>query len=268
MNYLYYILLSFIQAVTEFLPISSSGHLLFLKGIFNITDIPLIFDIIVHVASLCAIIIFYFQRIKHTVITGFVELFSKKKQDKRNLKFIIYIFISTTITFFIYIFFKGFIESQFTTPSILGYTFLLTSVILFSTFFIKNTERLNISDKNYLVAIIAGIFQGLAILPGISRSGATISSMLLLKVKREEAAYYSFFLAIPAILGALLFKLSEMSNIYFIKENVLLLFISFIVCVFFSYMFLKILIFIINKGKFWTFSVYTLILSIVSYIIF
>ena len=267
MNYIYYIFLSFIQAVTEFLPISSSGHLLFLKGIFNITDIPLIFDIIVHVSSLCAIIIFYFHRIKHTVKNSFLELLWKKKETK-NLKFIIYIIISTTITFFIYIFFKDYIESQFTTPSILGYTFLLTSMILFSTFFIKHAERLNICDKSYLVAIIAGIFQGLAILPGISRSGATISSMLLLKVKREEAAYYSFFLAIPAILGALIFKLSDMSNIFFIKENVLLLLISSIVCVFFSYLFLKILIFIINKGKFWIFSVYTLILSIVSYIIF
>ena len=267
MDYFYYILLSFIQAATEFLPISSSGHLLFLKGIFDITDIPLIFDIIVHVASLCAIIVFYSQRIKNTLKNSIIEL-SMKKKEKRNLTFIIYILVSTAVTFFMYAIFKDFIESQFKMPSILGYTFLLTSVILFSTFFIKKAERSDISDKNYLVAIIAGIFQGLAILPGVSRSGATISSLLLLKIKRREAAYYSFFLAIPAILGALVFKLSDVSNIYFIRENILLLFISFIVCVIFSYVFLKILIFIINKGKFWIFSVYTLILSIVSFIIF
>ncbi len=267
MNFFYYIILSFIQAITEFLPISSSGHLLFLKGICNITDIPLIFDIIVHVASLCAIIIFYFQRIGDTLKKGVIELSTKKKR-KNNVRFIIYIIISTTVTFLIYLFFKDFIESKYTSPSVLGYTFIITSIILFSTIFCKDRNNKNIEDRNLLVAIVAGIFQGLAILPGISRSGATISSLLLLRIKRKEAAYYSFFLAIPAILGALIFKLSELENVHFISGNLLVLIVSFIICAFFSYIFLKILIFIINKGKFWIFSVYTLILSIVSFIIF
>ena len=267
MNFFYYIVLSFIQAITEFLPISSSGNLLFIKGICNITDIPLIFDIIVHVASLCAIVIFYAQRIGDTFKKGILELSTGKKQ-KNKVRFLVYIIISTTVTFLIYLLFKDFIESKFTTPSVLGYTFFITSIILFSTIFCKNKDKKKIEDGNLIVAIMAGIFQGLAILPGISRSGATISSLLLLRIQRKEAAYYSFFLAIPAILGALIFKLSELENVHFISENLLVLIVSFVICAFFSYIFLKILIFIINKGKFWIFSVYTLILSIVSFVIF
>ncbi|MFO7892000.1 MAG: undecaprenyl-diphosphate phosphatase [bacterium] len=267
MDFYYCILLSFIQAITEFLPVSSSGHLLFLKGLFKITELPIIFDIIVHVASLCAILIFYSQQIKKTIKNGVIELMTKSK-DQKNLKFIIYIIISTAVTFMVYIFLKEFIESKFKTPSILSFTFLMTSFMLFSTYFTKNVKQTRITDKNYLTPIIVGIFQGLAILPGISRSGATISSLLLLRTQRKQAAYYSFFLAIPAILGALIFKLTDMSNINFIVENLLVLVISFLVGAIFSYIFLKILIIIINKGKFWIFSIYTIILSLVSFIIF
>lgn len=191
-----------------------------------------------------------------------------KKKNRQNIKFIMYIIISTAVTFTIYIFFKEFIEAQFKTPSILGFTFLMTSIILFSTYFSRKVNKTEIMDKSVLTAIIVGVFQGLAILPGISRSGATISSLLLLRTNRKEAAYYSFFLAIPAILGALVFKLSDVSNIQFIVDNLFLLIVSFLVCAFFSYLFLKILILIINKGKFWIFSIYTLILSLVSFILF
>ena len=103
MSSLHYLILSFIQAATEFLPISSSGHLLFLKGLFEQSDIPIIFDVVVHVGSLIAIIVFYRKRFVEALRNGFLEW--KEKREKRpHIRLVFYIFLSTVVTFVFYLF--------------------------------------------------------------------------------------------------------------------------------------------------------------------
>jgi len=263
----YYLFLSFIQGATEFLPVSSSGHLLFFKGIFDLADIPVIFDIILHLGSLTAILYFYRKKLTYTVGQAFVEVRTGKNQ-KTATKFILYICISTLVTFIFYLFFKKPIESGFESVKILKYTFTVTSLIVFATMFSRKVNFNSITQKNIFSPIMVGLIQAMAIMPGISRSGSTIACMMFLKVDKEEAAYYSFFLAIPAILGAFIFKISEIQNISYLSENWLLLSFSLISSAVFSYFFLKLLTYVISKKKFWLFSLYTLAMSITSLIIF
>ncbi len=260
-------ILSLVQAATEFLPVSSSGHLLFLKGLFHIEEMPIIFDIVIHVGSLVAILFFYRQRIIHTLRDAFQEI-GKKQPEKSNIRFLFYIIISTIITFVLYMLFDDAIESRYQDPSILFVTFLFTSILLFLTRFIKGRSQSLKNKKNLLVPVLAGLFQGFAIMPGVSRSGSTISSLLFMNIKKEDAAFYSFFLAIPAILGALVFQIADLENLSFLKEEFVLVFMSFIVTTIGSYFFLFCLTWVLNKGKFWYFSIYTLGMAILSKILF
>lgn len=265
--YLKVIFLSILQAFTEFLPVSSSGHLLFYQNIFNLNQLPLIFDITVHLGSLIAVLLFYFHKLYKTIISSYFEL-KNNINEKPNTKFLLYIILSTIITFLIYILFQPIFEELFKSPKYLFITFFITTIILFSTYFFKNKDRDPIAKKNILYPLIIGVFQGLAIAPGISRSGSTIAASLLFKIKKDNAAFYSFTLFIPAVTGALFLNLSKNPAIKFIKENIILLSIAFIISALFSYLFLKLLVFIINKGKFWMFAIYTFIMAIISFFIF
>jgi len=261
-----FILLSFIQAVTEFLPISSSGHLLFFKGIMDVVQIPLIFDVMVHAGSLVAIVFFYRKRILITCQSAINEI--PKNCQKSNVKFLGYVILSTTITFLFYVLFKDFVESKFESPGTLTVTYLVTTIILLLTRIRTNHNTEEIIKKRWYVPFFAGLVQGLAILPGISRSGSTISSLLIMDVKKEEAAYYSFFLAIPAIGGALIFQLLELENIQFLIDYRFEMTLSFLTSAVFSYLFLSFLVWIIRKGKLWIFAFYTFSMAVFSWILF
>jgi len=261
-----YLLLSLVQAATEFLPISSSGHLLFFKGLLGALEIPLIFDIVVHVGSLAAILFFYRKRIGYTCQSAFREL--PNDGAKSNVRFLVYVLLSTIVTFLIYLVFKDQIEAKFESPRVLPITYLVTTGILLSTWFKKNTCPTDVTQKKVHVPFIVGLFQGLAILPGISRSGSTISFLLIMGVKKEEAAYYAFFLTIPAIGGALILQLLQFKNIQFLIDNWFVLTLSFLTSAIFSYLFLRVLVWIISRGKMWMFSIYTLVMAVVSWILF
>lgn len=263
----YFLLLAFVQAATEFLPISSSGHLLFLKGLFGIEDIPILFDIMIHVGSLCAILIFYRRQLITILANAWREI-REKRDDKPDLKMIFYISISTVVTLIFYVFFKDSIEARYQSPAVLPVTYTVTTVILFSTAWMTGAKTTSVLAKKIYLPIVVGLFQGLAIMPGISRSGATISPLLLMGIKREQATFYSFFLAIPAILGALVFKLSDLENLAYLSEHKGVIAASFVVSMLFSYLFLFLLTWVIRKGRFWIFSFYTLCMIILSVVLF
>jgi undecaprenyl-diphosphatase len=267
MHLLHCIILSIVQAVTEFLPISSSGHLLFLKGLFANKDIPVIFDIIIHLGSLIAIVTFYYKMIINTLKNSLGEMYLHRT-ERNNLLFLTYILISTFVTFLLFLFIKGPIEKAYQSPSVLFITYSITSIILFFTVFTEKKHKSEIIKKGIWVAVVVGLFQGLAIMPGISRSGSTIASLLIIGVKREEAVYYSFFLAIPAILGALFIELLEIENFNFVLTYKWTLILSFFISIICSYVFLKLLTLVIRNGKFWLFSFYTFFMAVLSFILF
>ena len=217
MIYVILLILGAIQGATEFLPVSSSGHLALSRLIMNQSDTlalmletPLMLDILLHVATLAAVALFFRKRIADafagswrlvkSVSTGAARQ-RLATDDGANLA--VCVVIGTLPTGIMGVIFKDFTETVGSTPWMLGATFFFCSALLFaSKFWPGGAKRLSIGS-----ALIIGIAQGIAVFPGISRSGTTIAVALALGLRREEAATFSFLLSLPAILGAALLEI-------------------------------------------------------------
>ena len=218
------IFLAIIQASTEFLPISSSGHLALFSNFLSQPN--LYFFTVLHLSSLLAILIFTRREIA-TLLTF----------DKKYRKMWLYVIIGSIPAALFGFLYEDVIERTLSSFLYLGIAFIFTGVVLFLTKFAKARSELN--GKN---AFLVGLFQVLALFPGVSRSGITISSALFLGIDKEKAVKFSFLLFIPLSLGAFIL---ELKKFYF---NASLL-ISFIVCFILSLVFVNI-IFIIVKNVF------------------
>jgi len=232
------IIYAIIQAATEFLPISSSGHIALLG---NLLDKPNLFLITtLHIASLFAVLIYTRKEILY--------LLTFKKETFKLWAFLIIATIPATLVGF---FLKDIIESSLNSPTTIGISFLLTGTIILSTRFAKHNSKLN-----YKKSFFIGLFQALALFPGISRSGMTISASLFSGMNREKAAKFSFLLFIPLAIGAFILELGEA---YY--SNTLV--IAFLICFTLSLAFLYLLTYIIKKDKFWIFSIYCFAIGII-----
>jgi undecaprenyl-diphosphatase len=199
MNLLQAIILGIVQGLTEFLPISSSGHLVLMQKIFRITEPTLIFDTSVHLGTLIAV----FAVFKNDIIAILKKPFQK----------LTWLLIAGTIpTAIIGILFKDTFEQMFHTGSTLGFEFIVTGAILLWSSILKSGRK-GVKETSYFDAAFIGVMQGLAIMPAISRSGLTISGALFRNLDREFAARFSFLLSIPAILGAAVFQVKDMMEI-------------------------------------------------------
>lgn len=237
------IILSIIQGITEWFPISSSGHLALVQNYFGFQNLS--FGVFLHLASIFAITIIFWKDI--------FRLLNLK--NKENLKYIFYILISIIPAGIIGYLFKKQIEGFFSSMLYLGIFFIISGILVYSTKF--SMERKNKID--FFDSIFIGIFQAIAILPGISRSGATISSSLFRGLKKEEAVKFSFLIAIPVILGASILELEDLSVSGISYE---LLITSFFITFIVSFFTIKILMKIINKEKFYLFGIYNFVLGV------
>jgi undecaprenyl-diphosphatase len=193
------IILGLIQGLTEFLPVSSSGHLVLFQKIFGINEPTLIFDTMVHVGTLAAVV---------TVL--WKEIFSILKKPFQKLTWLL---LAVTIpTGIIGIMFKDSLEAMYESGSTLGFEFLATGIIILFAERL-NSGRKNIKETSYLDAAFIGVMQGAAIMPAVSRSGLTISGALMRDLDREFAAKFSFLLSIPAILGAAVFQVKDILEV-------------------------------------------------------
>jgi len=236
------IILAIIQAATEFLPISSSGHLALISNL--VAHQNLFYFTVLHMASLIAVIIFTRK-----------ELICLLRLDKNYRQLWIHLVIATIPAILCGIFLKHVIEKAFSSFICLGIAFIFTGIVLFTTKFKRPKASLNIRNS-----VIIGIFQALALFPGVSRSGMTISAALLLGMDAEKAARFSFLLFIPLCLGAFVSELGR----FYINLQVI---IPFLVCFIFSLLFLNILLIIAKKGKFWMFSAYCILAGILSLVL-
>ena len=272
MNYLNAFYLASIQGLTEFLPVSSSGHLVILQNILKVKNVPVMFDLVLHLGTTTAIIIFYRKEIYYIfkdLIQYCVNINDsdvKNEIIKRgNLKLLLYIVIATVITGIVGFIFADKITSFFYRPKSVSIFLLTTAVILIITKFIKNKSN-KISEMNYSAPIIIGLAQSFAMLPGISRSGSTISAAIYIGVEKEDAGRFSFLISIPSILGASLFEYirtsSEITTV--VKSNIYIF--SFIVSFIIGFLALKLLVAFLKKGKLYIFGIYCLIAGILSII--
>jgi len=202
MNILQAIALGVVQGLTEFLPVSSSGHLVLLQKIFGITAPALFFDTMLHIGTLTAVFAVLWKDIW--------EILRKIIQPLTG-----YIIIATIPAVVVALLFGDAIDHIFESGKYVGVCFLITTVLLviaelLSKRAVKNGNLKKDGEMNLLDALIIGIMQAFAIPPGISRSGATISGALFRKLDRDFAARFSFLMSIPAILGALVLQVKDL----------------------------------------------------------
>ena len=205
--------LAILQGMTEFLPVSSSGHLILLNAIFD-TDLGIVFDIVLHVATLVSVVVFYRKDIASICIGCIKECKSSHdKPDKPNLKLVAALLLATAITGTIGLLLNDFVESKLRSTLIVGALLIVNAGILWISQK-KGALRLTADGQlNFKTAALIGLAQGFAVLPGISRSGSTITTALLLGVRGEDCAKISFLLSIPIILGAAILHLRDLSSV-------------------------------------------------------
>ncbi|MBU0687836.1 MAG: undecaprenyl-diphosphate phosphatase [Candidatus Margulisbacteria bacterium] len=211
------LVLGIIQGLTEFLPVSSSGHLVIAQHLIGIPN-NISFDLVVHLATVLAVIIYFARDIWELIVAfilGTLEAFKIKRSQNyvfgQHFRVGWLIIIASIPTALMGFFFKDFFEALFNSNLAVGGFLLVTAaVILLAEWRGKNNR--DEFQVGFLDAIIIGVAQGCAIAPGLSRSGATVSAALWRGLKRDFAARFSFLLAIPAILGAGIFKFGDVSS--------------------------------------------------------
>jgi undecaprenyl-diphosphatase len=236
------IILGLIQGLTEFLPISSSGHLVLFQKIFGINEPTLIFDTMVHVGTLAAVI---------TVL--WKEIFALLKKPFQKLTWLL--IVGTIPTGIIGIMFKDSFEALYKSGSTLGFEFLATGIIILFAERLNNGRK-NVHETSYLDAAFIGVMQGAAIMPAISRSGLTISGALMRNLDREFAAKFSFLLSIPAILGAAVFQVKDIIDLGTVNVNVTPIVAGTISAAIAGYFSVRFMIVLIKKGSMKCFSYY------------
>lgn len=195
------ILLGLLQGITEFLPISSSGHLVLAQSFLGIKEPGLALDIALHFGTFFSVVVVFWKEIIK-IFNGLINIKSKDKTEEQSVagRIGILILVGSIPAGFIGIIFGKQIETLFQTPSFVGFTLVITAAILFiGNRFKGNSGLSNITSKD---AFIIGSWQAFAILPGISRSGSTIVAAMMRGIDAETAARFSLLLSLPVILGA------------------------------------------------------------------
>ena len=234
-------ILGVVQGVAEFLPISSSGHLVIMQSVLGIKQPGNEFEIIVHLGTLASILVVFSSDIKNI-------LFSFNKRENQN--FIYLIIVGTLPSIIIGLGFKDQLMALFEDIFAVGLALIFTGLILLGSFFIKPKHK----EFSILKAFIIGLSQSIAIVPGVSRSGMTISCALLLGLNSKDAAKFSFLLAIPAIAGAGIFTIMDINNRILIGMDVA--FIGFTTSFIMGVLSLKWLLKTLEKGKLHYFGLY------------
>lgn len=209
------LVLGVMQGLTEFLPVSSSGHLALAQNLYGLTEPEVFFDLLLHLGTLSAVVIFY-RREFFGMLSRLKLLFQPGRMAAYRVSPLfrlgVMIIAGSVPTALIGLAFKDFFTSLFTSLTAVGINLILTACFLAAASFRRKVTIKSELEFPLWAALAIGIAQGLAIAPGLSRSGVTISLAILLGMERTLAARYSFLLSVPAILGAMLLSLPEASS--------------------------------------------------------
>lgn len=249
MNFLEAIMLGIIQGLTEFLPISSSGHLVLMQKLFGLKEGNLTFDTMLHLGTLLAVLIIFWADIISMIKKPFSRL-------------TILVVIGTIPTAIIGLALKDFFEQLFASGSTIGVEFIITGLILWwaesRPYGHKQLAEVTLTDAG-----IIGVMQGIAIFPAISRSGLTIAGALFRGIERDTAARFSFLLSIPSILGAVVLQAKDLGAQGLGDFQLLPMLVGTIISAIFGYMAIKWMLKLIAKGKLKYFSYYVWVLGAV-----
>ena len=270
MDLLQAILLGLLQGITEFLPVSSSGHLALARAFFGNDIMPgITFEIVVHFGSFCSISVYYRKKL-FAIISDILKSFSpqgireKLYVTDENTRLSYIILLSMIPAVIIGFTLKDPVEELFLNPFFVSMMLIVTGTLLFSTRFIGRPENEVTVGKGFIM----GIAQSLAILPGISRSGSTISVGLFSGINRESVANFSFLMVLPVLAGAMLLEILEILENGIEVATVISLIAGFLTSFISGYFALKYLIILLKKEKFHYFAYYCWGLGIFGMIFF
>jgi undecaprenyl-diphosphatase len=276
MTYWQAVFLGFVQGLAEFLPISSSGHLAVLQKFLNIggTEGHLFFDVLLHLGTLAAVILAFWKDVSSLFSEGLQMVHLKKprrgkKPDRLARRQILFI-LAGTLPLVLVVFFKDAVETLYSNTFFIGFMFLLTGGLLFWADRMghgnKNEKSATLSD-----ALVVGLGQAAAVVPGLSRSGATISAGMLRGFDRSYAVRFSFLLSIPAVLGANLLSLIDAIKTGIDWSYVPMYLVGVAAAFITGYCAIYLLRMIVQRGRFGGFAYYcwgagllTLILSLIA----
>jgi undecaprenyl-diphosphatase len=272
MNITQAILLGILQGLTEFLPVSSSGHLVLLQNFFGLKEPELLFDVSLHIGTLAATCMLFYKEIGSILGVlirlpaslkssgGFGALFA----EDEFFRLTVLIVAGSVPTAILGVLFNEIVHQIFGAVWIVGAMLLVTGTLLYLTRSIRlqarPRDRMGIKD-----ALLIGLVQGLAIIPGISRSGSTISAALFLKIDRKLAGRFSFLLSIPAMLGALAMGLN--SSAFGGTASLSAIIFGAVAAGVVGYLALKALLAVVNRGRLYLFAPYCWITGAVTLLI-
>jgi len=217
LTYLMSVILGFVQGVAEFLPISSSGHLTLFQHFFGMEEPDNLFNVLLHFATLLAVCIYYFRDVVEMVtefFRGLASLFSRRRQggDIPEARRLVLLVIVGTLPLFAVLLIKDYVEALGSSPVFVSCALLVTGCILFLS------DRMAGGRKSARTAtlkdvLLVGVAQGLATVPGLSRSGCTISAGMAVGFERKFAVRYSFLMSLPAVLGATILEVKDVLEV-------------------------------------------------------
>jgi undecaprenyl-diphosphatase len=276
MNNVIFILIALgvIQGITEFIPISSSGHLailgqvgFFRRGIEVIgADLELFINVSLHVATLLAVLIYLWRDIV-AILRGSFSGLLEKNFRRGEFRTLINIVAASLPASIMGIIFHDFFKSLFSSATLVFFMLILNGIILLSTKIITIKGR-KLEEIGFLQSLFIGCFQAFAIMPGVSRSGSTITAGMLVGLVPEESAKFSFLMAIPVIAGAGLFESAQLYGRGFIAEGLFPVMIAVMVTVIVSLVSLKVLFSMVRRIRIDIFGYYTILLGIVGILFF
>lgn len=261
MSSLIVLIYGLIQGLAEFLPISSSGHLAILPSLINFKDPGVIFDLLLHVGTAIAIIVYFHKEVK-SIFLQILNIFKTKSLD--GSWFVVNFFIATVMSVAFILVFKDLAQTIGRSTDLIAINLIFFGLFMWISDLKKTDESKEMSSRGSMKsAIIIGISQSLAIFPGVSRSGITLTAARSMSISREEASRFSFLLSLPIIIASTIYKLPEILNgsaTYVEPINIILaIAISFIVGLLTIHYFLK----FIKRIGLLPFAIYRVILGLV-----
>lgn len=253
MSYLQSIILGLIQGLTEFLPVSSSGHLVLAQEFLQLESTQNItFEVFLHLGTLFAVLLYYRKMLWEMTVSMFTFKDPAPKH-RENRMLVFYLIIATLATGVIYLTLGRYFEALFQQPLIVACMLLVTGGLVFASDYMKE-GKIRITSMGWTRAAFIGLMQGIAIIPGISRSGTTISASLFAGIKREDAASFSFLLSIIAIIAA---NLKEFKALQSLNTQLFFVYLVGMLCAFISgYLVISLMIRLIQKSKLKYFAYY------------
>lgn len=272
MGYIEAIVLGLVQGLSEFLPISSSGHLALLQNLFEINEDKVIFfAVLLHIGTLVSIFIVYHKDIYALIKELFLlfkDIFTGKGlriEERPIRKLGIMIIVSSIPTAIMGLLFSDYIDKIFGSLTVIAICWIITGFILLFSEKLKNNKK-EIEGMKYRNAIFIGICQGLAIMPGISRSGSTIVGSLVTGLKREFAVEFAFLISIPAILGSAILEFPKAIKAGIEPSTIGPMIVGFLVAAISGYFAITTMIKIVSKHKMRYFSYYVWIIGLGTFI--